>query len=109
MPQQAVRFSDELHAAIKAEAARRGRPHSFSSVLVEWAAVGRERALEAALSEGIASEPRPGTSRANGSEGRADAPSAAASLRTPVPGPVDRQSAAMARQRKLNAAKGGKA
>ncbi len=41
MPQRSIRFADELHAAIDAEAARRGRPHTFSSVLVEWAAIGR--------------------------------------------------------------------
>lgn len=39
--QQAVRFPDELHAAIQAEAVARGRPHSFSSVLIEWATLGQ--------------------------------------------------------------------
>lgn len=39
--QQAVRFPDELHAAIQAEAEFRGRPHSFSSVLIEWATLGQ--------------------------------------------------------------------
>jgi hypothetical protein len=41
MPQRSIRFPDELHDAIEAEATRRGHPHSFSSVLIEWATVGR--------------------------------------------------------------------
>ena len=40
MPQRSVRFSDDLHAAIEAEAERRGKPHTFSSVLIEWAVDG---------------------------------------------------------------------
>lgn len=51
MPQQAVRFPDDLHSAIKAEADRRGKPHTFSSVLIEWASVGRKAADERQLYE----------------------------------------------------------
>ncbi len=49
MPQRSVRFPDELHAALEAEATVRGKPHTFSSVLIEWAERGRGPALEAAL------------------------------------------------------------
>lgn len=73
MAQRSVRFPDDLEAAIEAESSRRGRPHSFSSVLVEvmrlWAD-GRG--------------PSPGADVASGA------------AETP----------AMARQRKLNDAKG---
>lgn len=37
---EATLIPDDLYAAIKAEAERRGRPHSFSSVLIEWAKIG---------------------------------------------------------------------
>ncbi len=57
MAQRSVRFSDELHAAIEAEAERRGKPHTFSSVLQEAAArglgmAGVDRAIDGALARG---------------------------------------------------------
>lgn len=43
MPKCSIRFPEDLHAAITAEAERRGKPWTFSSVLVEWAGVGHRR------------------------------------------------------------------
>lgn len=39
--QRAIRFPEDLHSAISAEAERRGKPWTFSSVLVEWAERGQ--------------------------------------------------------------------
>jgi hypothetical protein len=46
MPQQSIRFSDEQYDAIKAEAERRGKPYTFSSVLLEWAKLGQLHSAE---------------------------------------------------------------
>lgn len=40
MPRATIRFPEDLHSAISAEAERRGKPWTFSSVLVEWAERG---------------------------------------------------------------------
>lgn len=85
MAQRSIRFPDELHDAIDAEAERRGKPHTFSSVLIEAAGNGM-RALEAALGSGeVASEPRPEhDARANGSPQVPAASPAPASPRAPT-------------------------
>lgn len=62
MPQRSIRFPDELAAAVEAEAVRRGKPHTFSSVLLEWAFDGyTQQAPERASRR--ESMPRPPTPR----------------------------------------------
>jgi GIY-YIG catalytic domain len=39
--QRSLRIPEDLHRALNAEAARRGRPHTYSSVLIEWAEHGQ--------------------------------------------------------------------
>lgn len=41
MAHRSVRVPDDLDEAVVAEAERRGRPWSFSSVFVEWAELGQ--------------------------------------------------------------------
>ncbi len=90
MPQRSIRFPDELHDAIEAEAERRGRPHTFSSVLVEWASIGR--AASAVYADPVAAAAGWAADAAthervlesvSGATARQDALAAPASTRTP--------------------------
>ncbi len=109
--QQNIRFPEDLHAAISAEAERRGKPWTFSSVLIELAesAAGslpgplfrcredgktclwgpcppkrcRERVEREAALESMSGAARDGASRAT-AEAVGSLPLASASTRTPI-------------------------
>jgi hypothetical protein len=58
MPQRAIRFPQDVHDAIEAEAKRQGHPHTFSSIVVNT--------MRAALSSSETPEPAPRAKRLHG-------------------------------------------